>query len=58
MFVGCSEGEVRLVNGATDYQGVVEVCLNSVWGLISDSGWDYQDAKVVCRQLNMPTNGK
>ena len=53
-FTVCDEGDVRLVDGTTADQGVVEVCMNHVWGLISDVGWDKNDAKVVCRQLNYP----
>ena len=53
----CVEGEVRLVGGETDSEGTIEVCLNSVWGLITDAGWDQNDAHVVCRQLNLPTDG-
>ena len=51
------EGEVRLVGGETDSEGTIEVCLNSVWGLITDAGWDQNDAHVVCRQLNLPIDG-
>ena len=54
---GCTEGSIRLVNGNTIDQGVVEVCVDNIWGLISDVGWDTKDAQVVCRQLNYPTNG-
>ena len=53
----CVEGEVRLVGGETDSEGTIEVCLNSVWGLITDAGWDQNDAHVVCRQLNLPIDG-
>ena len=34
----CEEGEVRLVGGETESEGTIEVCLNSVWGLITDAG--------------------
>ena len=51
------EGEVRLVGGDADSEGTIEVCANSVWGLITDAGWDENDAHVVCRQLNLPVNG-
>ena len=53
----CVEGEVRLVGGDADSEGTIEVCTNSVWGLITDAGWDENDAHVVCRQLNLPVNG-
>ena len=56
MFVcaeSCSNtGDVRLVNGPSNMEGTVEICLNGTWGTIVDDGWGYQDARVVCRQLN------
>ena len=51
LYIECVEGEVHLVNGATENEGTVELCLNNLWGLIADSGWSQSDAEVVCRQL-------
>ena len=48
---GCSEGEVRLVDGRTEKDGRVEICLNGFWGSVCDVNWDERDARVVCRQL-------
>ena len=49
----CDNGSVRLVNGTTMSEGIVEVCLNGVWGNIISSGWNTPDAEVVCRQLGL-----
>ena len=49
----CDNGSVRLVNGTTMSDGIVEVCLNSVWGNIISYGWNSPDAEVVCRQLGL-----
>ena len=47
----CTNGEVRFVGGDIEYEGRVEVCYGGVWGSVSPSLWDSNDAKVVCRQL-------
>lgn len=48
----CTEGDVRLL-----FTQRVQVCLNSTWGNICNSGWDSRDASVVCRQLGLPYLG-
>ena len=47
----CTSGAVRLVNGSSDREGIVEVCYQGVWTTVDGYSWDYRDARVVCRQL-------
>lgn len=47
----CLDGDVRLVNGTTSYEGRVEICYDGVWGSVCDSYWSYWDAAIVCLQL-------
>ncbi len=56
-FIDCVNGRVRLVGGSASNEGTIEICANSLWGLISDAGWDQNDAQVVCKQLNLPYDG-
>ena len=54
----CTDGDVRLVGGATSNQGRVEVCINNAWGTICHNSWSYQDANVVCGQLGYLQQGQ
>lgn len=51
-------GEVRLVNGSTALDGVVEVCFEGEYRLICDSFWDELEARVVCSQLGYNLGGR
>lgn len=54
----CTEGDVRLIGGDSEYEGRVEVCVNKAWGTVcAYSAWSYNDAKVVCNQIGALTLG-
>ena len=39
------------MDGESEDDGRVEICVGGFWGSVCDDGWDYRDAIVVCRQL-------
>ena len=49
--VSCDEGSIRLVGGDSDLEGRLEVCLDQVWGTVTDFFFNLPDARVACRQL-------
>ena len=54
-------GDVRLVRGTVEYEGIVEVCQYSEWGTVcaDHENWDIADnAIVVCRQLGYRAEGE
>ena len=39
------------LNGPSEFEGVVEVCLQQRWGSVCSDGWSVADANVTCQQL-------
>ena len=42
---------VRLIGGSTRYEGRLQTFFNSKWGSVCNNEWDFNDARVTCRQL-------
>lgn len=48
---------MRLIGGATQIEGRVEICINNVWGTVCDDSWTAQASNIVCRQLGYQAFG-
>ena len=57
VYLECSDGDVRLAGGLSDFEGTVEIYFGNIWGLIAENGWGVHDAQVVCRQLGFISEG-
>ena len=57
--VYCEHGSLELVNGSSNNQGRLEICINFVWGTVCDNPYysHTNNAKVVCRQLGYEVDG-
>nr|XP_054763722.1 deleted in malignant brain tumors 1 protein-like [Lytechinus pictus] len=47
--------EIRLMGGASPYEGRVELGVGGIWGTVCSNNWDKTDANVICRQLGYAT---
>ena len=54
---GCDNGDVRLDGGVGPSDGRVEVCLDRRWGAVCSDGWNTNNSRVVCGQLNFDPEG-
>ena len=54
---GCTLGDLRLMGGTNSMEGRVEICIDGVWGTVSDDGWSTVDAQIACRQLGFAAAG-
>ena len=47
----CTTGLIRLIAEPNTHKGLVEICMDGVWGSICSRYWDDDDARVACHQL-------
>ena len=49
--VDCANGETRLVDGETEWEGRLEICFGQRWGTVSSDGWTEINSQVVCNSF-------
>ena len=58
VYANCTDGQVRLFGGTTEYEGTVEVCVNNAWGTISGYWYGHEEAQTVCNSLGYTAPGE
>ena len=51
----CHHGEIRLVRGNSIGEGLVEICINNLWGRLCPNNWNVLAANVTCRHAGFPS---
>ena len=54
----CDNGDLRLIGGDSEYEGLLEVCFDQRWGTINVAGWTLSDNQVACGQLGFDSIGE
>ena len=53
----CVENTTRLVNGSSEMEGRVEICVYGTWVTMCDNSWYIEETHAVCKQLGYPSEG-
>ena len=67
--MNCTNGDIKLADGAGNHYGRIEVCFGGYWGAVCRWHFDWvthtnelvfseTDARVACRQLGFPLAGR
>ena len=43
------------MNGKSELEGTVEMCIDGVWGTVVGSALSFQTARLICEQLGYPS---
>ncbi len=53
----CTDGNVSLFNGKSELEGILHICVNSVWITVCYNQWIKENNNVICRQSDAEYNG-
>ena len=48
---------IRLMEGESEWEGRLEVCIGQRWGTVTSDGWTVNNTQVVCRDLGYDNDG-
>ena len=54
MVSDCTNGDIRLSGGLSSNEGIIELCIDGVWGGLCGDKFGPSNARVACRQLGLP----
>ena len=54
----CTTGSLRLVNGSSDNEGRIEICIDGAWMSLCSNYWNSENAQVACHQLGYSKYGE
>ena len=55
----CTNGELIVSTMQTNFTaGRISLCVNEEWRAVCDHEWGMEEARVVCRQLGFPVQGR
>ena len=54
----CIDGTIRLMEGESEFEGRLEVCINDRWGTVGSNGWTKIDEQVICNDFGYDLAGK
>lgn len=58
ILVPCDEGDIRLIESSNRFQiGLIEICVNGIWGTICRDSWGNVEASIACKQLGYSPYG-
>ena len=55
--VTCRDGDLRLVGGDAEINGILQMCDSSRWTAVGGERWGRRDTRVACQQLNFSLSG-
>ena len=50
-------GNIRLIHGRDDSEGILRLCVNDQMGLVCGTNWSTEEARVLCKSIGQSYTG-